>query len=73
MRAGGDVLTGGLGLMEKMAPGFNPQSRDWRYTMVLSDGTIFGTTKGENAQRVEFCIECHQAAGDENDHLFFIP
>jgi class 3 adenylate cyclase len=73
VRAGGDVLTGGLGLMEKMAPGFNPESRDWRYTMILSDGTIFGTTKGDNAERVEFCIECHQAAGDENDHLFFIP
>jgi class 3 adenylate cyclase len=73
VRSGGDVLTGGLALMEKMAPGFNPKSRDWRYTMVLSDGTIFGTTKGDNAERVEFCIECHQAAGDEQDHLFFIP
>ena len=69
----GDVLTGPLALMEKMQPGFNPQSRDWRYTMILPDGTVFGITNGEGSDRVEFCIECHVAAGDDMDHLFYVP
>jgi class 3 adenylate cyclase len=69
----GDVVTGPLALMEKMPAGFNPEGRDWRYTTIMPDGSLFGTTNGENAGRVEFCVECHIAAGDEQDHLFFIP
>jgi len=69
----GDVVMGPLALMEKMQPGFDPESRDWRYTMIMPDGSVFGTTKGEGSERVEFCAECHRAAGDEDDHLFFMP
>lgn len=69
----GDVLSGPLAVMEKMQPGFNPQSRNWRYTMVLPDGMVFGITKGEGSDRVEFCIECHVAAGVDRDHLFYVP
>jgi class 3 adenylate cyclase len=69
----GDVLTGPLALMEKMQPGFNPPSRDWRYTMILPDGSVFGITNGEGSDRVEFCIGCHVAAGDDMDHLFYVP
>ena len=69
----GDVVTGPLALMEKMPAGFNPEGRDWRYTTIMPDGSLFGTTNGENTGRVEFCVECHIAAGDEQDHLFFIP
>ena len=71
--SGGDVFIGPLFLMEKMPAGFNPSSRDWRYVMIMPDGSLFGETKGEGSQRVEFCITCHEAAGAENDHLFFIP
>ena len=71
--ATGDVFTGPLFLMEKMPDGFHPASRDWRYTMILPDGSYFGTTRGANAARVEFCITCHATAGDDNDHLFFVP
>ena len=69
----GDVFTGPLFLMEKMPAGFNPPSRDWRYSMILPDGTFFGITNGENSDRVEFCVPCHAAAGDELDHLFYVP
>ncbi|MFQ5764650.1 MAG: adenylate/guanylate cyclase domain-containing protein [Rhodospirillales bacterium] len=69
----GDVVTGPLTLMEKMQRDFNPESRDWRYTMIMPDGSVFGTTKGEGSERVEFCVDCHRAAGDEHDHLFFVP
>jgi len=69
----GDVFTGPLFLMEKMPEGFDPPGRDWKYSMIMPDGSYFGVTGGDNAERVTFCRTCHEAAGDENDHLFFIP
>ena len=68
-----EVFIGPLFLMEKMPAGFNPASRDWRYSMIMPDGSLFGRTNGLDSARVVFCITCHRAAGDENDHLFFIP
>ena len=69
----GDIFPGPLFLMEKMPAGFRPDARDWRYTMIMPDGSLFGTTNGEGSARVEFCITCHRAAGDDQDHLFYIP
>ena len=71
--ASGDVFTGPLFLMEKMDAGFNPPSRDWRYTMIMPDGSLFGTTGGQGDERVTFCITCHAGAGDDQDHLFYVP
>ncbi len=71
--APGDVFLGPLFLMEKMAPGFDPEARDWRYSMIMPDGSFFGVTGGDNDQQVRFCVTCHATAGDENDHLFFVP
>ncbi len=71
--ASGDVFAGPLFLMEKMPAGFDRPGRDWRYSMIMPDGSVFGTTKGQGDEKVAFCVTCHQAAGDENDHLFFIP
>ncbi len=71
--ARGDVFTGPLFLMEKMAPGFLPEARDWRYSMIMPDGSLFGQTKGPGSEQVAFCITCHATAGDEADHLFFVP
>ena len=59
--------------MEKMAPGFNAAARDWRYSMIMPDGSFFGVTGGDNADRVQFCVTCHETTGGENDHLFFVP
>ena len=69
----GDVFSGPLFVMEKMSTGFNLESRDWRYTMIMPDGSLFGVTNGEGSNRVEFCVTCHKLAGDEKDHLFYIP
>ena len=69
----GDVFTGPLFIMEKMPPGFSAAARDWRYTMIMPDGSLFGMTKGQGSERVEFCVTCHATAGDEADHLFFVP
>jgi hypothetical protein len=69
----GEVFAGALFLMEKMPQGFNSPSRDWRYSMIMPDGALLGETGGEGADAVEFCITCHELAGDSLDHLFLIP
>ena len=69
----GDVFSGPLFVMEKMPAGFNIVSRNWRYVMVMPDGSLFGATNGEGSERVEFCITCHKMAGYENDDLFYVP
>ena len=69
----GDVFSGPLFVMEKMPAGFNTVSRNWRYVMVMPDGSLFGETNGEGTERVEFCITCHKVAGYENDDLFYVP
>lgn len=68
----GDSRPGALFLMEKMAPGFNYVTGDWRYSMVTAEGDLAGKTGGFGAERVEFCITCHLAREDF-DHLYFIP
>ncbi len=68
----GNAMPGALFLMEKMQAGFNYVSGDWRYTMIMPDGSLFGTTNGEGSERVRFCISCHLAV-EQQDHLFFIP
>lgn len=70
--ARGDVFSGPLFLMEKMAPGFSPANNDWRYSMIMPDGSIFGETGGPGSARVEFCHTCHAEVGDA-DNLFFVP
>lgn len=70
--ASGEMFPGPLFLMEKMEPGFSNASGDWRYTMIMPDGAVFGVTKGEGAERVEYCIGCHLAR-ERHDHLYFPP
>lgn len=69
----GDVFSGPLFVMEKMPPGFRPAGGDWRYTMVMPDGSLFGSTGAAGAERVEFCAGCHERVGDGQDHLFYVP
>jgi len=68
----GGILLGPLFIMQKMPQGFNYVSGDWKYTLVRSDGTLFGETNGPGAKRVEYCIGCHLAR-ERYDHLYFIP
>lgn len=69
----GKAEAGPLFLMEKMAEGFNSESGDWRFSMIMPDGTIYGATKGKNAAKIAFCAECHGAVAEEQDFMFFIP
>jgi hypothetical protein len=52
----GKFIAGPLFLMEKMPPGFNYVSRNWRYTTIAPDGTLVGQTNGKNSDSMKFCI-----------------
>jgi hypothetical protein len=67
----GTVVPGPLFVMEKMPEGFNGESEDWRYTLVMPNGNVLGTTNGEGSGNVAFCIDCHVYA--ERDSMLFIP
>lgn len=68
----GSIVLGPLFIMEKMAPGFNPSSGDWKYALVMPDGTFRGQTGGPNGEQVQYCIGCHLNV-EQQDHLFFVP
>jgi hypothetical protein len=69
----GQIGVGPLFLMEKMAAGFNAASDDWRYTMIMPDGSLFGMTNGQSSQKVQFCAECHAIVAEDQDSLYFMP
>ncbi len=69
----GTVAIGPLFIMEKMPGGFNAGTHDWRYTMVMPNGGVFGTTGGDGSANVQFCAECHAAVAESADSLFFLP
>lgn len=71
--ASGRAAPGPLFIMEKMSAGFSPDGGDWKYTMIMPNGSVFGETRGKNAAGMQFCIECHIAVGDEQDSLMFVP
>ena len=69
----GQVSIGPLFVMEKMNAGFNAESGDWRYTMIMPNGAVFGTTKGAGADKVAFCIGCHISVAPDADSMMFLP
>jgi hypothetical protein len=68
----GKVAVGPLFIMEKMKTGFNKESGDWRYTMVMPDGKVAGITKGKGMS-MKFCAECHAGVAPELDHIMLVP
>ena len=68
----GKVNYGPLFIMEKMKKGFNYVSGDWRYIMIMPDGSFMGETNGIDSERVKYCIGCHLAK-EQFDHLYFLP
>jgi len=69
----GRIGIGPLFMMEKMAEGFNAASDDWRYAMIMPDGSLFGVTGGQGNQNVAFCADCHAIVADDQDSLYFMP
>ncbi len=68
----GEVRAGPLFLMEKAARGASPETADWIYTRVFTDGR-FQRTLGPDSDRLMFCHDCHVATIDEYDAMFFPP
>ncbi len=66
------TFPGALFLMEKLPEGGHPETADWRYVMILPDGSLFGDTMGENAKKVAYCHTCHLRREDD-DYVFFVP
>lgn len=69
----GRVVIGPLFLMEKMGPGFNAGTGNWKYTMVMPSGQVFGETNGAGSAKVQFCADCHMVVDEEQDSMFFLP
>ncbi len=63
---------GALFIMEKLARGAAPDQGDWRYVMIMPDGSYFGDSRGQNRAAVAFCHVCHGAESDR-DALLFMP
>lgn len=68
----GQVGVGPLFIMKKMPKGWNKSSIDWKYAMVMPNGSFFGETRGRNGAKLKFCADCHNAAA-EQDGMFFLP
>ncbi|WP_298963617.1 cytochrome P460 family protein [uncultured Roseibium sp.] len=68
----GRVFPGALFGMEKLASGTSPETADWRYFMVIPDGSIYGDTMGANPDLMTYCHVCHEAVA-ERDYTFFVP
>lgn len=66
------IHPGALFLMEKLAENTQPDTDDWRYVMLLPDGSVLGDTLGANPASMTFCHACHQAASD-TDFVFLLP
>jgi hypothetical protein len=69
----GQASLGPLFVMEKMGDGWNPDSGDWRYTMIMPNGSMVGETKGSGANNVEFCVGCHMAVTPQQDSVMLLP
>ena len=68
----GEVRAGPLFLMEKAAPGATPETDDWIYTRIFTNGRV-QRTLGPDSNRMEFCHDCHAARIGEYDAMFFPP
>ncbi len=73
VKQNGATSIGPLFIMEKMPGGFDAGTHDWRYTMTMPNGSVFGTTGGTGSANVQFCAECHAAVAESQDSLYFPP
>lgn len=70
--ADGKVFPGALFVMEKLAEGASPDNADWRYVMIMPDGSLFGDSMGDGADEMTFCHACHKVKANR-DYLYFVP
>ena len=68
----GTATPGPVFVMERMAPGYDAATNDWRFAVTRPDGVRVGESGGENAPEVAYCAGCHRSARVQ-DFLFFVP
>ena len=68
----GKTFPGAMFVMQKLDPGSNPKTADWRYVMVIPDGTVFGDTIGDEPELVDYCHACHISRANR-DNIFYVP
>lgn len=68
----GKVFAGALFVMEKLKSGASPKTADWRYVMIMPDGSLFGDSAGDSAGQIAYCHACHAQRADQ-DFVFFVP
>ena len=68
----GKIFGGALFLMEKLKKGISKETGNWRYWMILPDGSVLGDTEDDTAGEVAFCHTCHKLK-KRRDFLFYIP
>jgi hypothetical protein len=73
VKPNGRISVGPLFLMEKMNVGFNADSGNWRYTMIMPNGSVFGTTGGAGGAKMQFCADCHLSLAPDSDSMLFMP
>jgi len=66
-----DVFPAALFVMEKLKAGTSPEFADWRYYMVLPDGSVFADSTGNSPDGAVYCHECHSVVAEE-DYVFFV-
>ncbi len=68
----GEVFGAAMFIMEKLPAGRSPRTGDWRYVMIMPDGSYEGDSEGDNAEQVAYCHDCHAAVA-RHDFLFYVP
>lgn len=66
------IFPAALFVMEKLPEGQSPDTADWRYIMVMPDGSLFGDTMGSRSDAITHCHECHESVASR-DYTFFVP
>ncbi len=67
-----EIFAGALFLMEKLATGAKAETGDWRYAMIMPDGSVFGDSAVTGDKSMKFCHDCHKRA-KKRDYLYLIP
>ncbi len=69
----GRVHPGPLSMMEKLTPGSSPETGDWRFTEIMPDGSVYGSSTGPLKENVAHCVACHRSVATTQDWLYFPP
>ncbi len=69
---GNEIFAGALFIMEKMTAESSPQTGDWRYLMIMPDGSLLGDSNIDGDDSMQFCHDCHKRV-KSRDYLFLIP